>query len=233
MKPLSELHKKAVMQAKTIDDQNKAAAMAMIETPIEMIKAIMLKHELAVIEVMRELHEAKDAAVRAERQRIVNLLMIQHEAANGAHNYWHVAAQLIQADVAIEQAGQGTQKTPLRLLNLTVRSEHLLRRGRVYDVETLQSMDPKDILAIPGFGKKSLSEIMDALIVYEQTMERKVIAKQRQAIVDAEKQEPLYLHQVKTWVGLTDEERYLNDSRTEEEIEYARAIEAKLKEKNT
>lgn len=35
------------------------------------------------------------------------------------------------------------------------------------------------------------------------------------------------------WVGLTDEERYLNDSRTEEEIEYARAIEAKLKEKNT
>jgi hypothetical protein len=36
----------------------------------------------------------------AERQRIVNLLMIQHEAAKGAHNYWHVAAQLIQADVA-------------------------------------------------------------------------------------------------------------------------------------
>ena len=34
------------------------------------------------------------------------------------------------------------------------------------------------------------------------------------------------------WVGLTDEERYLNDGRTEEEIEYARAIETKLKEKN-
>ena len=39
-------------------------------------------------------------AVLGERQRIVNLLMIQHEAAKGAHNYWHVAAQLIQADVA-------------------------------------------------------------------------------------------------------------------------------------
>lgn len=38
--------------------------------------------------------------VLTERQRIVNLLMIQHEAAKGAHNYWHVAAQLIQADVA-------------------------------------------------------------------------------------------------------------------------------------
>ena len=34
----------------------------------------MLKHELAVIEVMRELHESREAAVRAERQRIINLL---------------------------------------------------------------------------------------------------------------------------------------------------------------
>ena len=34
------------------------------------------------------------------------------------------------------------------------------------------------------------------------------------------------------WVGLTDEERYLNDCRSEEDIEYARAIEAKLREKN-
>jgi hypothetical protein len=38
--------------------------------------------------------------VMAERQRIVNLLMIQHEAAKEAHNYWHVAANLIQAEVA-------------------------------------------------------------------------------------------------------------------------------------
>ena len=100
MKSLSKLHQEAITKAKTDADKNKAAAMAMIETPIEMIKAIMLKHELAVIEVMRELHEAKDAAVRVERERIVNLLMIQHEAANGAHNYWHVAAQLIQTDIA-------------------------------------------------------------------------------------------------------------------------------------
>ena len=38
--------------------------------------------------------------VMAERQRIVKLLMIQHKMANGAHNYWKVAAQLIQADLA-------------------------------------------------------------------------------------------------------------------------------------
>jgi len=31
-----------------------------------------------------------------ERQRIVNLLMVQHDMAKRAHNYWHVAAQLIR-----------------------------------------------------------------------------------------------------------------------------------------
>jgi hypothetical protein len=36
--------------------------------------------------------------VMAERQRIVNLLMIQHEMAKERHNYWQVAANLIQAD---------------------------------------------------------------------------------------------------------------------------------------
>lgn len=73
MKSLSKLHQEAIVKAKTDADKNKAAAMAMIETPIEMIKAIMLKHELAVIEVMRELHEAKDAAVRVEREACAEL----------------------------------------------------------------------------------------------------------------------------------------------------------------
>ena len=36
----------------------------------------------------------------------------------------------------------------------------------------------------------------------------------------------------KEWVGLTHEERFLNDCRTPEEIEYAIAIEQALKEKN-
>ena len=30
---------------------------------------------------------------------VVGLLMIQHEAAKGSHNYWQAAANLIQADV--------------------------------------------------------------------------------------------------------------------------------------
>ena len=68
MKSLSKLHQEAITKAKTDADKNKAAAMAMIETPIEMIKAIMLKHEIAVIEVMRELHESREAAVRAENE---------------------------------------------------------------------------------------------------------------------------------------------------------------------
>jgi hypothetical protein len=51
-----------------------------------------------VDETANQRHESKEAAVRAERQRIVNLLMVQHEAANGLHNYWHVAANLIKAE---------------------------------------------------------------------------------------------------------------------------------------
>lgn len=38
--------------------------------------------------------------IMAERQRIVNLLMTQHESSKDRHNYWHVAANLIQAEVA-------------------------------------------------------------------------------------------------------------------------------------
>jgi hypothetical protein len=44
---------------------------------------------------------------------------------------------------------------------------------------------------------------------------------------------PCYQQPEREWQGLTDEERYLGDARSEEETEYARAIEAKLKEKNT
>ena len=81
MKPLSKLHQEAIAKAKNADDQNKAAAMAMIEKPIEMIKAIMLKHELAVIEGRRELHESREAAVRAEREAIARSLDKQADLA--------------------------------------------------------------------------------------------------------------------------------------------------------
>ena len=74
MKPLSKLHQEAIIKAQNETDQNKAAAMAMIEKPIEMIKAIMLKHEIAVIEVMRELHESREAAVRAENEACAKVL---------------------------------------------------------------------------------------------------------------------------------------------------------------
>ena len=60
MKPLSKLHIEAVTKAKTEQDKIKAAANAMIETPMELIKQILLKHEQAVIEVMRELSQEID-----------------------------------------------------------------------------------------------------------------------------------------------------------------------------
>ena len=58
------------------------------------------------------------------------------------------------------------QKTPLKVLNLTVFTENRLRNGRVYDVETLQAMTSRDILAIPDIGKKALKEVLEALDVY-------------------------------------------------------------------
>jgi len=89
MKSLSKLHQEAVIKAQNETDQNKAAALAMIETPIEMIKAIMLKHEIAVIEVMRELHESREAAVRAEREAIAQSLDKQADlAADDIDRQW-------------------------------------------------------------------------------------------------------------------------------------------------
>ncbi len=43
---------------------------------------------------------AYEAGRNDEVNRIVNLMMIQHEAAKERHNYWHCAANLIQAEVA-------------------------------------------------------------------------------------------------------------------------------------
>jgi hypothetical protein len=34
---------------------------------------------------------------------VINLLMIQHEAAKGSHNYWHVAANLVKAEFLSEE----------------------------------------------------------------------------------------------------------------------------------
>ncbi len=56
MKKLTAAQAKAITNAK---DQVNAAATVMIETPLELIKCILLKHETAVIEVMKELHEEK------------------------------------------------------------------------------------------------------------------------------------------------------------------------------
>ena len=59
--------------------------------------------------------------------------------------------------------------TPLSVLNLTIRAQYCLKRGRVYDVETLRAMEARDILSIPEVGKKTLQEINLALAEYEST----------------------------------------------------------------
>ena len=64
MKTLSKHHiedTEAIEKAKTELGKINAAALAMIETPMDLIKAVLLKHEVAVIEVMRELHQQQQA----------------------------------------------------------------------------------------------------------------------------------------------------------------------------
>lgn len=62
MKPLSKVHAEAVLKAKTEQERVKAAAVAMVERPVEMIRAILLKHEQAVVEVMSDLAKERDRA---------------------------------------------------------------------------------------------------------------------------------------------------------------------------
>jgi len=70
--------------------------------------------------------------------------------------------------------------------------------------------------------------------LYTETQVQKMRESFEQSVTDPENQPSQYgTVLMKEWQGLTDEERYLGDARSEEEIEYAKAIEAKLKGKNT
>jgi hypothetical protein len=97
MKPLSKLHQEAVLKAKTEEERVKAAANAMIETPMEMIRAILMKHETAVIEVMRELHESREAAVTAEREACAKVCDDQANQDGFEGCYANACAEAIRA----------------------------------------------------------------------------------------------------------------------------------------
>ena len=77
MKPLSKLHAEAIEKAATDQAKVKAAALAMIETPMGLIKAVLLKHEEAVIEVMQELHQ--------QRQKDEDLMQLAMECLEKIH----------------------------------------------------------------------------------------------------------------------------------------------------
>jgi hypothetical protein len=67
-----------------------------------------LTNLLRVMELARQDERIHQMRNMEEHQRflveqIVNLLMIQHEAAAGDHNYYVVAANLIQAEYGVEE----------------------------------------------------------------------------------------------------------------------------------
>lgn len=142
-------------------------------------------------------------------------------------------------------------KTPLKVLNLTVFTENRLRNGRVYDVETLQAMTSRDILAIPDMGKKALKEVLEALDVHAVNISQDRVDEtaKREHIIDCTDEQ--LMEEVRRrgfvirdaqidrdWVGLTDEEvaEYWRDAfaeNTQYVQKFAKIIEAKLKEENT
>ena len=70
MKTLSKHHIEAIEKAKTELGKINAAALAMIETRMDLIKAVLLKHEVAVLEVMCELHQQQQADEALLRQAL-------------------------------------------------------------------------------------------------------------------------------------------------------------------
>jgi len=80
MKPLSKLHAEAIEKAATDRAKVNAAALAMIETPMGLIKAVLLKHEEAVIEVMQELHQQrqKDEALLRQALDLIEIMPVKH-----------------------------------------------------------------------------------------------------------------------------------------------------------
>ena len=67
-----------------------------------------LTNLLRVMELTRQAEQIRQMREMEEHQRflveqIVDLLMIQHEAVAGAHNYYAVAANLIRAEFAQQE----------------------------------------------------------------------------------------------------------------------------------
>ena len=108
---------------------------------------------------MSDLRKAAEMALEALEE--INKLSVGEKAIC-------LPAEIDDAMEALRQAlaQEEKQKTPLKVLNLTVFTENRLQNGRVYDVETLQAMTSRDILAIPDIGKKALKEVLEALDVY-------------------------------------------------------------------
>lgn len=67
-----------------------------------------LTNLMRVMELTRQAEQIRQMQNMQEHQRfvvdqIINLLMIQHEAVAGAHNYYAVAANLIQAEFGMKE----------------------------------------------------------------------------------------------------------------------------------
>ena len=164
----------------------------------------------------------------------------QCQATNGCVGACSKTAPVPASDINQEQ------KTPLKVLGLTVFTENRLRNGRVYDLETLQAMTPRDILAIPDMGKKSLKEVLEALDAYASDMSEKHVHesdKHRHELagtipisnggIATSTPTDFFAPPKREWVGLTKDEVDSWELPVVPTVfQFAQFVEAKLKEKN-
>ena len=80
MKTLSKHHIEAIEKANAELGNVNAAALAMVETPMDLIKAVLLKHKVAVFEVMCELHqqEQADEALLRQALDLIENMLVKH-----------------------------------------------------------------------------------------------------------------------------------------------------------
>jgi hypothetical protein len=123
----------------------------------------------------------------------------------------------IKAIQACKEALEQPAQEPVALLEAISDLEHrqwIKWAQSIIDSEPISDARKQRWLAMMVDYK----DLPDNIQEYDREWARKVMA--------------LYPHPAPSWQGLSDDERYLNEGRSPEEIEYARAIEQALKDKN-
>lgn len=100
MKGLTKHQAASIVSATTEDAKVKAAAEVMVERPLDLIKHILMKHEQAVIEVMREQQQQINALMDALKDIRMYLGPATPPCCEGCSYEWTKALEAVNATLA-------------------------------------------------------------------------------------------------------------------------------------